>query len=317
MNAMINCLDTWFPSCDGRTKIRLRIWTPEKDPKGTIQIAHGLAGHCERFDGLARALAEGGLAVLANDHLGHGKSVNAPSDLGYFAGRDGWMKVLRDMRTVYEQTCDRFPGLPRFLLGHSMGSFLVRTYMFTWPKDFDGVVLAGTAHQRRALLLAGRVLSEALAAASPRGRGAFLNGIVSANYNRAFRPARTGYDWLTRDEASVDGFLRDPLCGFVCTNRLYADMMQGLLMITSRKNMKRMEKDLPVLFYSGTMDPVGENGVGVMRAARAFRKAGMTDVTVRLYEGGRHEMHNEINRQEVFEDLLSWISDKIENQGRR
>lgn len=308
---MINCGDTWFPSCDGRTQIRLRIWLPEGEPKGTVQIAHGIAGHCGRFDGLARALAEGGLAVLANDHLGHGKSIADPSDLGFFAEHDGWMMVLKDMRTVYEMTCARFPEIPHFLLGHSMGSFLARTYLFTWPEDFDGVLLGGTAHQRRGVLITGCLLSGALAAVSPRGRGRILNRLVSGSYNRAFRPARTDYDWLTRDEASVDAFLLDPMCGFVCTNRLYADMMQGLVMITSRKNLEKMEKTKPVLFYSGTMDPVGGNGAGVERAFRAFRRAGMTDVEMKLYEGGRHEMHNELNRQEVFGDLLAWINDKI------
>ncbi len=308
---MINCGDTSFPSCDGRTQIRLRFWLPEGEPKGTVQIAHGIAGHCGRFDGLARALAEGGLAVLANDHLGHGKSIADPSDLGFFAEHDGWMMVLKDMHTVFEMTCARFPEIPHFLLGHSMGSFLARTYLFTWPADFDGVLLGGTAHQRRALLITGRLLSGVLAGVAPRGRGRVLNRLVSGSYNRAFRPARTDYDWLTRDEASVDGFLQDPMCGFVCTNRLYADMMQGLLMITSRKNLMKMEKTKPVLFYSGSMDPVGANGKGVERAFRAFRQAGMTAVEMKLYEGGRHEMHNELNRQEVFEDLLAWINDMI------
>ena len=311
MNAMINCEDRSFLSSNGRTQIHLKIWLPDTEPMATMQIAHGVAGHCDRFDGMASFLAERGITVLANDHLGHGKSITDPSERGFFDENDGWMKVVEDMHTVYALTCGRFPSVPHFLLGHSMGSFLARTYLFTWPNDFDGVLLAGTGHQRRAVLRIGRLLAGGLAAVSPKGRSKVLYRSVSASYNRCFRPARTAYDWLTRDEAAVDEFLRDPTCGFACTNRLYADMMQGLLMITDRKNMEKMDKEKPVLFYSGTMDPVGENGAGVRRAFEAFRSCGMRDVELKLYEGGRHEMHNELNRQEVFDDILAWTEEKI------
>ena len=306
---MINCEDRSFLSCNGRTRIRLRVWLPEAEPVGTLQIAHGIAGHCERFENMARFFAESGLAVAANDHLGHGKSVACPSDLGFFDKKDGWMKALEDMHTVHRMTCERFPSVPHFLLGHSMGSFLARTYLFTWPEDFDGVILGGTAHQRRPLLFAGRLLTAVPAAVSPRGPGRIQNRLATESFNRAFRPSRTDYDWLTRDEAAVDEFLRDPMCGFVCTNRLYADMMQGLLMITDRRNMEKMDRSKPVLFFSGTMDPVGANGTAVRRAAGAFRACGMRNVEMKLYEGGRHEMHNELNSQEVFCDLLAWIND--------
>ena len=306
---MINCEDRSFLSCNGRTQIRLRIWLPETEPVGTLQIAHGVAGHCERFEEMARYFADAGLAVAANDHLGHGKSVADPADLGFFDYKDGWMKVLEDMHTVHRLTCERFPSVPHFLLGHSMGSYLARTYLFTWPEDFDGVILGGTGHQKRLQLYRARILAAVPAAVSPRGRGRFLNRLVSEKCNRAFLPARTDCDWLTRDEAAVDEFLRDPMCGFVCTNRLYADMVQGFLMVTDRKNMEKMEKSKPVLFYSGTMDPVGENGAAVRRAADAFRSCGMRNVEMKLYEGGRHEMYKELNRQEVFGDLLAWIND--------
>ena len=308
---MINCEDRSFLSSNGRTMIRLRIWLPEEEPCGTVQIAHGIAEHCERYDDLARFLAENGLAVFANDHLGHGKSIAAPSEKGFFDENDGWMKVVEDMHTVYGLSCEQFPGLPHFLLGHSMGSFLTRTYMFTWPKDFNGILLSGTGHLKRPVIRTGLAMAETLAAACPKRRGKVLNQTFFGNSNKHFQPIRTQYDWLTRDESAVDAYLRDPMCGFVCTNRLYADMMQGLLMITDPKNMEKMDKNKPVLFFSGSMDPVGENGAGVRRAFDAFRACGMRNVEMKLYEGSRHEVFNELNRQEVYGDILAWINDKI------
>ena len=312
MIATIKCEDKSFLSSNGRTQIRLRVWLPAGEPAGTLQIAHGISSHCERYDSLARYLAEEGrLAVFANDHLGHGKSIADPSEKGFFDETDGWMKTVEDMHTVYGLTGQNFPAVPHFLLGHSMGSFLARTYLFTWPKDFDGVLLGGTGHLSRHTLLAGRALMETFAAAAPRARSRILNQAAFGSYNRCFQPARTDYDWLTRDESVVDAYMKDPMCGFICTNRLYADMMQGYLMITDPKNMDKMEKTKPVLFYSGTMDPVGENGAGVRRAFEAFRACGMQNAELKLYEGGRHEMLNELNRQEVYADILAWINDKI------
>ena len=308
---MTDCEDRSFLSSNGRTRIRLRVWLPEGQPVGTLQIAHGLAEHCERYDGLARFLADNGLAVFANDHLGHGKSVADPSEKGFFDADDGWMKVVKDMHTVYGLMCEQFPSLPHFLLGHSMGSFLARTYLFTWPEEFDGVLLCGTGHLKRPVILTGRALAGTLAAASPKARGKVLNQTFFGNSNRCFQPARTDYDWLTRDETVVDAYLQDPMCGFVCTNRLYADMMRGLMLVTDPKNMEKMDKDKPVLFFSGSMDPVGENGEGVRRAFEAFLACGMRNVEMKLYEGGRHELFNELNRREVCDDVLAWINDKI------
>ena len=197
---MIKCEDKSFLSSNGRTQIRLRVWLPEGEPAGTLQIAHGISSHCERYDSLARYLAEEGrLAVFANDHLGHGKSIADPSEKGFFDETDGWMKTVEDMHTVYGLTGQNFPAVPHFLLGHSMGSFLARTYLFTWPKDFDGVLLGGTGHLSRHTLLAGRALMETFAAAAPKVTPIDTETLVSRFGNPHFnvdrRATSSGGKW--------------------------------------------------------------------------------------------------------------------------
>ena len=304
---MVDRVDKSFISSNGRTQIRLRIWTPEGDPAATVQIAHGIAEHCERYEGLACFLAEHGIAVFANDHLGHGKSIADPSEKGFFDENDGWMKVVQDMNTVHGLVCEQFPAVPHFLLGHSMGSFLARTYLFTYPRDHDGVILCGTGHLIKPAVRGGKAVASAFAAVSPKGHSRVVDQIAFGSYNKCFEPARTDYDWLTRDPAAVDAYMQDPMCGGASTNRLFADMMHGIGMITDPRNLAKMKKDTPVLFLSGAMDPVGENGAAVRRAFRAFQKAGMTNVEMKLYENCRHELFNELNKEEMYEDVYNWI----------
>lgn len=301
----------YFLSSNGRTDIRARHWMPEGAPKATVQIAHGIAEHCERYEDFCGWLCKNGFAVYINDHLGHGKSVHDESELGFFDYKDGWMKVVRDMHTIFEMSCAEYPGIPHIIFGHSMGSFLTRTYLFTYPNDFDGAIICGTAHIPRSVIRLGHALASSLAAASPKKHSAFLENTAFGTYNQYFEPARTDYDWLTRDCDAVDKYIADPLCGFTATARLYADMMTGLLKITDKKNIDKVNKDLPVFFISGSMDPVGENGKGVKRAYAYFRAAGVKDVELKLYPGARHELLNEINKAEVYDDVVKWIKKKI------
>ena len=298
-----------YPSCDGVHTIHAVQWLPEGEPRGVIQIVHGVAEYVERYAPLAHYLTERGYVVCGEDHLGHGHT--AAGQFGYFAPRGGWDLVARDIRQLRVLQGERHPGLPYVMLGHSMGSFLTRTYLIRWPGTLDGAVLSGTGQEPAPLVALGRLLAGGLCALrGPEYVSDLVYQLSLGAYNRAFRPNRTTADWLSRDEGAVDANLRGPLCAFRPTVSMFRDMMTGLRFIARRDNLARMERATPVYFLSGDRDPVGSMGAGVKKVAGMFRAAGCGDVTLKLYPGGRHEMFNEINRQEVMDDLLAWLQSR-------
>lgn len=298
-----------YPSCDGVHTIHAVQWLPEGEPRGVIQIVHGVAEYVERYAPLAHYLTERGYVVCGEDHLGHGHT--AAGQFGYFAPRGGWDLVARDIRQLRVLQGERHPGLPYVMLGHSMGSFLTRTYLIRWPGTLDGAVLSGTGQEPAPLVALGRLLAGGLCALrGPEYVSDLVYQLSLGAYNRAFRPNRTTADWLSRDEGAVDANLRDPLCAFRPTVSMFRDMMTGLRFIARRDNLARMDRATPVYFLSGDRDPVGSMGAGVKKVAGMFRAAGCGDVTLKLYPGGRHEMFNEINRQEVMDDLLAWLQSR-------
>lgn len=301
-----------FTSSTGMNRIRARKYLPDGEPRAIVQIAHGIAEHIERYGEFMEFLAGNGYIVVANDHLGHGKSINGPEDLGFFAARDGWNYVLRDMEKLHDRTAKEHPGLPYVMFGHSMGSFLTRTYLIKYPGKYDAAILSGTGHQAKAMVLGGYAMaSAAVKLYGPRKIGEKLNGIAFGAYNKGFENPRTAFDWLTRVDAEVDKYIADPLCGFVATVSLFRDMMGGIKFITDQKNINTMSRTQPVYFMSGDCDPVGDNGKGVERAYKAFCDAGLHDVVIRLYPGGRHEMLNEVNKYDVYQDILAWLTEKV------
>ena len=301
-----------FTSSTGMNRIRAKKYLPDGEAKAIVQIAHGIAEHIDRYAEFMEFLAGNGYIVVANDHLGHGKSINGPEDLGFFAARDGWNYVLRDMEKLHDRTVKEHPGLPYVMFGHSMGSFLTRTYLIRYPGKYDAAILSGTGHQAKPMVLGGYALaSAAVKLYGPRKVGDKLNSIAFGAYNKGFENPRTAFDWLSRDEAQVDKYIADPLCGFVATVSLFRDMMGGIKFITDQKNINTMSRTQPVYFMSGDCDPVGDNGKGVERAYKAFCDAGLHDVMIRLYPGGRHEMLNEVNKYDVYKDILAWIQEKV------
>lgn len=302
----------YFTSSTGTNQIRVKKCLPDSAPAAIVQIAHGIAEHVDRYAEFMEFLAAHGFLVVANDHLGHGKSIKAPEDLGFFAASDGWDYVVRDMEKLHDLTAKEYPGLPYVMFGHSMGSFLTRTYIIRYPGKYDGAILSGTGHQAKALVLGGYALASAAAKLNgPRGSGETLNNIAFGAYNNGFENPRTDFDWLSRVDAEVDKYIADPLCGFVASVGLFRDMMGGIKFITNQKNINTMSRTQPVYFMSGDCDPVGDNGKGVERAYKAFCRAGLYDVMLRLYPGGRHEMLNEENKYDVFNDILNWLQAKI------
>ena len=308
---MAHVSESTFLSSDGKTSLYYREYLPVGEPFGIIQIVHGVAEHVGRYDGFASYLADNGYIVVAHDQLGHGKSVCGDDSLGFFCEKDGWGKALLDVRKLHDIIVEKYPGKPYFLFGHSMGSFLVRTYMIKYRAGLDGVVLSGTGQQSAALLSLGLTVTAAeIRRHGARYKSELVNNMAFGGYNKKFSDVRTAFDWLSRDEAVVDDYVEDPLCGYVPSVGLLRDMFTGMMFIAKPKNVARMKKSLPVLFFSGDCDPVGESGKGVIRAYKSFLKAGMTDVTMKLYHGGRHEMLNEINSDEVFQDVLCWLNSK-------
>ena len=304
--------DFYFQSSTGRTSIHALKCVPDGKPRAVVQIAHGIAEHIDRYRPFMEFLANNGFVIAGNDHLGHGKSIRVPEEQGFFAEKDGWWRVVDDMDKLHDIMSKEYPGLPYVLFGHSMGSFLTRTYLIKHPDKYDGVILSGTGHQSPALVLGGNAASSVMAKLNgAMGDGAKLDSLAFGTYLNKIENPRTKFDWLSRDSEQVDKYIADPLCGFVGKISLYRDMMQGIKFITDKKNIAQMNKENPVYFMSGDGDPVGDYGKGVERAYKAFCDAGLHDVFMRLYPGGRHEMLNETNKEQVYQDILNWLNEKF------
>jgi len=300
-----------FPSADGLHRCWAREWLPQGPPRAVVQIVHGVAEHIGRYAAFASWLSEKGFAVAGEDHLGHGKTVD-DDKFGYFGPQNGWDLVVRDIRRLRELEGEKFPDVPYFILGHSMGSFLTRTYLIRYPGTVRGAILSGTGQEGAATVAAGKLLCNLICKTKgPDTCSSLVHNMALGAYNKQFAPNRTGSDWISRDEAVVDAYLQDPFCTFMPTVGMYRDMMGGLQYIANPKNLKKMYKTTPVYLFSGDHDPVGQNGRGVRKVAELFRSAGCTDVTVKLYPNGRHEMLNELNKQEVYQDVLSWMEGKL------
>ena len=304
--------DFYFQSSTGRTSIHALKCVPDGKPRAVVQIAHGIAEHIDRYRPFMEFLADNGFVAAGNDHLGLGKSIRVPEEQGFFAEKDGWWRVVDDMDKLHDIMSKEYPELPYVLFGHSMGSFLTRTYLIKHPDKYDAVILSGTGHQSPALVLGGNAAASVMAKLNgAMGDGTKLDSLAFGSYLSKIENPRTKFDWLSRDAEQVDKYIADPLCGFVGKIGLYRDMMQGIKFITDKKNIAQMNKEKPVYLMSGDGDPVGDYGKGVERAYKAFCDAGLHDVFMRLYPGGRHEMLNETNKEQVYQDILNWLNEKI------
>jgi alpha-beta hydrolase superfamily lysophospholipase len=299
--------DFYFPSCGGGMIHGCR-WEPEGAPKAVLQIVHGIAEHVQRYAHFAEFMASQGFLVVAEDHMGHGGSIGDDGVQGYFQG--GWFKAVADVHRLLSYTRMECPNVPYILLGHSMGSFLVRTLLCKYPKcGVSAAIISGTAWMHRGILNSG------IAAATLAGKrqgfdqpSKMLNSMMFSGYNKKIEHWRTAFDWLTRDAKIVDAYVADPLCGFTVTAGLARDMLTGLKYIQEPENLDNMKKELPVLFIAGSDDPVGNYGQGVKQTVQAFTQAGMENVSMRLYPLCRHEVLNELNREEVYHNLLEWLA---------
>lgn len=296
---------------DGQTLV-VHSWVPEASPRATIQIAHGLAEHGLRYARLAEALVAEGYAVYANDHRGHGETAGAEDELGWFGPTEGWRRVVADLRLIHADIGERHPDLPRVLLGHSMGSFMTLSYLMTHGEDVDLAVLSGSNVGGGLLVKAGRVVAKLeRLRQGPRGRSKLLDFLSFGSFNNDFKPARTDFDWLSRDPEEVDRYVADPRCGFIASNQLWVDFLAALIELGEDSNLARIPKQLPIYVLAGERDPVGGQGEGVRALVDQLRATGHDQVDLRLYPEGRHEMFNETNRDEVTAELIAWLNRRL------
>ena len=302
--------DFWYDS-KGAGKIHGCRWTPEEQPKAILQIVHGIAEFVERYDDFANYLTKQGFLVVAEDHMGHGQSINGEGIQGYFHG--GWFTAVEDTVQLLKDTMAEHPGVPYVLFGHSMGSFMARTILCKYPDcGISAAIICGTGWQPTAALPAMIKVVELVCKVTGETKPSEpLQGIVFGSYNKKVEHPRTAYDWLTRDKEIVDAYIAHPLCGFTASCGLLREMVKSFRYIQAPANLAAMKKDLPVFFIAGGDDPVGPYGKGVEKCAEVFRKAGMTDVSVKIYPLCRHEILNEINKEEVYGDVTAWIGKVI------
>jgi alpha-beta hydrolase superfamily lysophospholipase len=277
-----------YPAQDGVDIVGYR-WDPAGMPRGAVQLTHGMGEHVRRYGALARALTDRGLVVYGQDHRGHGATTRSEEELGQL-GPDGWTQLVDDVDLLVSLIRDEQPGLPLVLLGHSMGSFAVQQYLLKHSDRVDAVVLTGTTALDQ--------LEPALDLDKP---------IDLAAFNAAFEPARTEFDWLSRDQAIVDAYIADPRCGFGIDVDAGKDMFIGARRMADPGQVTAIRPDLPLYIAAGELDPVNANLALLHVLADRYRAAGLTDVTVRTYPGARHEILNETNRDEVVARILDWI----------
>lgn len=298
----------YYPSRDGKTQIHAIEWIPEGEIKGVLQICHGMVEYINRYDEFAEFMAGHGYYVTGHDHLGHGKSIQTEEDLGYFNEIRGNQYVIGDIHKLRELTMKKHPGVPYYMLGHSMGSFLLREYLTMYGTGLAGAIIMGTGYQGALVLNAGQLICRVLAAFKGwKYRSKFVDNLSFGSYNKKFEPAETTKDWITSDKERKKKYVEDPLCSYMFTLGAYYQMFEGMKVLTRKDSIARIPKELPILFVSGEDDPVGAFGKGIIKVYEKYKSAGIHNLSIHLYKGDRHEILNEVNRKDVYEDLRRWI----------
>jgi alpha-beta hydrolase superfamily lysophospholipase len=300
-----------YAANDGKM-ISVRKCRAASGPRAVLLIVHGTGEHGGRYARFASFLAERGMESWIPDHRGHGLTARGPGELGFMAERGGFFRVVEDLEGMAARMEAEYPGLPFFLLAHSLGSFMAQALMARSGPRYSGVLLSGTAGPGNPVVAPGLLIGKLVRALrGPRARSPFLHAMAFGSYNKAFKPARTAFDWLSRDEDEVDAYVRDPLCGYVCSVSYYLDLAEGLSYIHRRDVMARIPRKLPVYIFAGSADPVGAAPGYLGRLVDMYARLGIEDIEKRIYPGARHETLNETNRAEVMADCAEWIEARI------
>ncbi|WP_448649873.1 lysophospholipase [Pseudomonas fluorescens] len=301
---------TFWLTANDRSRLYVNQWLPDGPAKAMIMLSHGMAEHSGRYARLAEALCAAGYGLYALDQRGHGRTADEGT-LGLYAEKDGWNKVVGDLASLNQHIGQQQPGLPIILLGHSMGSYIAQAYLLHHSASLNGAILSGSNFQPIALYRAAAVIARIERVRQGlRGRSALIDFLSFGSFNKAFKPNRTAFDWLSRDPNEVDHYINDPLCGFRCTNQLWVDLLGGLQQISKASNLAQIDPGLPILVIGGECDPVSE-GKRLKSLAHALREAGCQHLQLTLYPQARHEVFNETNRDEVTADVLAWLEQAL------
>ncbi len=304
----------YFDSRDGKSRIHAVRYRPEDagQIRCILQVVHGMAEYVERYEEFAAYLVERGFVVTGDDHLGHGKSVGEGGKQGYFCERDPATVLVRDVHRLKKLTEELYPGVPYVLMGHSMGSFITRNYLCRYGTGISGAVIMGTGMQPKAVLDMARLVAGIQRLFCGSGHvSRLLDRLAFGGYGRGITDRRTAFDWLSRDRERVDRYIADPMCGFTFTVNGFGALFELVLRLYSPENLAAVPRELPVFMVSGDADPVGDYGKGVRRAYDSLVAAGLTDIRLKLYPGGRHELLNETNRSQVMQDICRWVEENV------
>ena len=298
----------YFDSRDNVSKIHAVKWIPDQDPICIFQIIHGMAEHVERYEDFATFLVNQGILVVGENHLGHGKTAADGGTKGFICKNDPATVLVRDVHRLKKIVQNEYPGIPYVMLGHSMGSFIFRNYLFRYGTGIDGAIVMGTGTQPGALVKISKGLTSLLAAFQGwKHPSNFINIMAFGSYNKKVANPETPFDWLSADKGNVARYIEDPECGFTFTLNGFHTIFELVDRLNQATNYNKMPKNLPLLLVSGAEDPVGNYGLGVEKAYELYKEAGMKQVTKKLYEGNRHEILNEANKQTIYEDILNWL----------
>lgn len=287
----------------------VRAWVPMGTPRACVQIVHGMAEHGGRYARFAGALTKAGYAVFAHDLPGHGRTARAPDELGHFADEHGWRLALQSIRAVQVDIREKFPGLPLMLFGHSMGALLSQDYIVHHGRDIQACVLSSTTGEMGRMRAIGLALMRAeIALGGCRHRSALAERLSFRKFNKRFKPTRTAFDWLSRDPAEVDHYINDPRCGFRASAGLWSELLAYGARLREPARLARIPRQLPILIIAGTEDAATHGTRGPAILERAYAGAGLRDVTLKIYEGGRHELINDTCREQVTRDVIEWLT---------
>ncbi|WP_099187654.1 alpha/beta fold hydrolase [Tepidibacter mesophilus] len=287
--------------------ITVHKWADVKNLTGCILILHGIAEHSLRYDEFSRVLNKSGYIVYGCDYRGHGKTGTEHNQIGHF-GESGWNGIVSDIKNIIDHI-KKENDKPLILLGHSMGSLLARTCIHEFPNEFNAVILSGTTIGGNFLKRnMGYIISKIYASIYGYNKKAkFMDKLIFGNYNKFFYPNKTEFDWLSSDEDKVNEYIKDRLCGFICSAGVYVDLLKAVKLTINKQNINKIPKKLPILIFSGDRDMVGSNSKDVVRLYNMYKKAGIKNIDLKIYNNGRHEMLNELNKYDVYEDIVRWI----------
>ncbi|MGM0877200.1 MAG: alpha/beta hydrolase [Bacillota bacterium] len=304
--------EMWLSMSD-RNELFLNKWYDENvKPRAIVQLSHGMAEHIERYHDFANSLVSKGIFVYGNDQRGHGKTGEKSELLGFFADFNGFERVVEDLREINGFIHKQYPDTPVFIMGHSMGSFLVRRFVQRFHGVVDGVIISGTGGNPGLMGRIGKRLAKSqIRKLGSRTESPLMKKLTFGSYNKKFTDVETEYDWLTRDRTEVQKYIEDPYCGYIATAGFYYDLLTGLEIIHKNNEVKKINKNLPFFFLSGELDPVGNHTKGVKGVIQQLKKHGIANIDYTFYKEGRHEMLNEMNRDEVKEDIIHWLEKQL------